>query len=61
MTTLEDLLVLYKMALQYQLDFEKKWLKEQIEERLANTKISGKILSFDESLNSELKNEKNVA
>lgn len=49
------------MALQYQLDFEKKWLKEQIEERLANTKISGKILSFDESLNSELKNEKNVA
>lgn len=35
MTSLEDLLWLYKMAVQFNLEPEKAWLKEEIEARMA--------------------------
>jgi hypothetical protein len=38
MTSLEDLLWLYKMALDFDLQDEKSWLKVEIEERLAHVK-----------------------
>jgi len=45
MTNVEDLIWLYKMALNYELDAEKEWLKEQIEEQLS---ASGKVVSINE-------------
>lgn len=35
MTSLDDLLWLYKMAIQYNLEAEKQWLKVEIDARLA--------------------------
>jgi hypothetical protein len=38
MTSLNDLLWLYKMAVQFNLESEKTWLKQEIEERLSKVK-----------------------
>ncbi len=37
MTSLDDLLWLYKMAIQFSLEAEKQWLKKEIEERMAKS------------------------
>lgn len=37
MTSTEDLLWLYKMAVQFDLEAEKQWLKQEIEERLTKS------------------------
>lgn len=49
MTSLEDLLWLYKMAMQFNLEEEKIWLKTEIEERMAQNKTN-EVSSNDESL-----------
>ena len=36
MTSLDDLQILYKLALEFDLVAEREWLKQQIEEQLAN-------------------------
>jgi hypothetical protein len=37
MTSLDDLMWLYKMAIQFNLEAEKQWLKEEIEQRMAKS------------------------
>lgn len=41
MTSTEDLLWLYKMAVQFDLEAEKQWLKQEIEERMAKSSSTG--------------------
>lgn len=54
MTNLEDLIWLYKMALEYNLQDEKHWLKIQIEERLSEIKShKQEILELNKKLTDE--------
>ena len=50
MTSLEDLLWLYKMAVQFNLEGEKRWLKEEIETRMAEQNSQHKEQDPEESI-----------
>mgnify|MGYP003476487945 CR=1 FL=1 len=61
MTKVEDLMWLYKMAVDYELDAESNWLKEHIEEQLQAVKEPQSRTEFQEERVSPLDTEKIAA
>lgn len=51
MTKVEDLMWLYKMAVDYELDAEKEWLKEHISEQVKESTVNNPLVLMMENPN----------